>query len=67
MSTTTHNLSVDDWKNAAPTNESNLILYSKLYFLRDGTLNFLLKRDDGSIIENTVYEREDSVRRAVFK
>ena len=67
MASSTDNLSVDDWRNAAPTDPSNLILYSKLHFLRDGTLIFKLKRDDHSIIQTVVYRREDNVRRPLHK
>ncbi len=67
MATTTPPLSVDDWKRAAPTDDSNVVLYSKLHFLRDGTVHFFLKRNDHSIVETTVYKREDTMRRPLYK
>ena len=62
-----NHLTLDDWKNADPTHDSNLILYSKYHFLRDGTVNFFLRSPDHSCIESTIYKREDSKRRPVLK
>ena len=50
-----------------PENESLLKVYSKLQFLRNGMVNFSLRRHDNSIKKNIVFRREDDIRRTLYK
>ena len=59
---------VKKWReDTDPENESLLKVYSKLQFLRNGVVNFSLRRHDNSIKKNIVFRREDDIRRTLYK
>ena len=58
----------EKWKeDSDPENKSLLQVYSKLQFLRNGVVNFSLRRHDNSIEKNIVFRREDQIRRTLYK
>ena len=64
---TNGNLTVDEWKSVAPTANENLLVYSKLLFHRDGSLQFFLKEADHSIKEEVIFYKEDNIRRVLYR
>ena len=57
------NMTVPEWKDVAPTAAMNLLIYSKLMFLRNGSLHFFLKHPNHSVKEVSVFSKEDNIRR----
>ena len=61
------NLTLAEWKSVAPTDDVNLLVYSKILFRRDGSLHFFLKEADHSVKEEVIFFKRDNIRRALFQ
>ena len=57
------NLSPEEWEKSAPDDKSNMQLYSKFKFLKDGTVHFQLLNVDDTVIESIFFQREDKTNR----
>ena len=56
-------LSPEEWEKSAPDDKSIMQLYSEYKFMKNGTVYFELKKPDHTVIESTVYQREDKTNR----
>ena len=59
------NLCPSVWAKCAPDDKSNMQVYSKYKFFKNGTVHFQLREPDnvGTVIESIFYRREDKTNR----
>lgn len=57
------NLSPGEWEHSAPDDQSSMELYSKYKFMKDGSVNFQLRKPDHTVIETIIFRREDRTNR----
>ena len=55
--------SLSDWRKSAPNDQNNLIHYTKMYFKRDGRVEFYLRSPDHIVIERRLFQQEDRMNR----